>query len=59
MCVDFVQVDFETSLRAPLLCTLASNFGYLAVVVHGGLLGIVTNRDLLSAASDLLARNAT
>ncbi len=55
MCIDFVKADFETSLEALLLCPRASDIGYLAMVVHGGLLDIVTNRDLLGAASELLA----
>ena len=59
MRTDFVQVNPETTLRDALSNMLGSDLGCLMVVARGRLMGIVTERDLLRAAADALARQAT
>ena len=54
----FVQVDPETSLQEAMSRMLASDLGCLMVVARDRLIGIVTERDLLRAAADVLARQA-
>jgi CBS domain-containing protein len=59
MRTDILPVEPEMGLREALTLMLGSDLGCLLVVARGRLLGIVTERDLLRAAGDVLAGPAT
>jgi CBS domain-containing protein len=59
MRTDFIQVDPETSLQDALSCMLKSDLGCLMVVSGSRLMGIVTERDLVRAATEVIASKAT
>jgi CBS domain-containing protein/gamma-glutamyl:cysteine ligase YbdK (ATP-grasp superfamily) len=59
MRTDIVKVEPETGLRQALALMLESDLGCLLVVARGRLIGIVTERDLVRAASEVLEGDAT
>jgi len=59
MRTDIIEVDPGTTLRKALSLMRGSDLGCLMVVAHGRLIGIVTERDLVEAAGDLLEGRET
>ena len=57
--VSCVQVDPETSLQDALSSVLKSDLGCLLVVSSGRLIGIVTERDLVRAANDVITQRTS